>query len=320
MVAARATKSRSDGHPARPECLSVPGSPLQDAGGGAGKQGKRWSPGGTCAQRRWSADDGAATGGQVTDRRSPQNWWGAPISVRRLTTPRGDVASCHQPLSAAAGDYYGRATAVQWSAGPGEWWAGCWRQVIARGAGAGSLWSGPGLRRLGRAPAGLPRVTAPSRPQGGRARGPRGGAHPPARAQGPPGHGPAARTRHHRPPGANRPGRQTSGRYRPVPAPGKRARPIWHPLGPRHPGTPPPSTAQHLKDHGTRPSAGRTGPRRAGARAEAGGRDPQGTTEPTPMVHPTGKKTIHSGRKSTGTAGVVLCSASGLPTTSVPRL
>lgn len=155
---------------------------------------------------------------------------------------------------------------------------------------------------------------------GGRARGPRGGAHPPARAQGPPGHGPAARTRHHRPPGANRPGRQTSGRYRPVPAPGKRARPIWHPLGPRHPGTPPPSTAQHLKDHGTRPSAGRTGPRRAGARAEAGGRDPQGTTEPTPMVHPTGKKTIHSGRKSTGTAGVVLCSASGLPTTSVPRL
>lgn len=167
MVAARATKSRSDGHPARPECLSVPGSPLQDAGGGAGKQGKRWSPGGTCAQKRWSADDGAATGGQVTDRRSPQNWWGAPISVRRLTTPRGDVASCHQPLSAAAGDYYGRATAVQWSAGPGEWWAGCWRQVIARGAGAGSLWSGPGLRRLGRAPAGLPRVTAPSRPQGG---------------------------------------------------------------------------------------------------------------------------------------------------------
>ena len=102
-MAARATKSRSDGHPARPECLSVPGSPLQDAGGGAGKQGKRWSPGGTCAQRRWSADDGAATGGQVTDRRSPQNWWGAPISVRRLTTPRGDVASCHRPLSVEAG-------------------------------------------------------------------------------------------------------------------------------------------------------------------------------------------------------------------------
>ena len=31
----------------------------------------------------------------------------------------------------------------------------------------------------------------------------------------------------------------------------------------------------------------------AGARAEAGGRDPQGTTEPTPMVHPTRRKTIN---------------------------
>ena len=53
------------------------------------------------------------------------------------------------------------------------------------------------------------------------------------------------------------------------------------PSGSRRPGTPQPSSAWHLGRCGTCPSVGRTGVRWAGARAEAGGRDPQGTAEPT---------------------------------------
>ena len=53
------------------------------------------------------------------------------------------------------------------------------------------------------------------------------------------------------------------------------------PSGSRRPGTSQPSSAWHLGRCGTCPSVGRTGVRWAGARAEAGGRDPQGTAEPT---------------------------------------
>ena len=51
--------------------------------------------------------------------------------------------------------------------------------------------------------------------------------------------------------------------------------------------------ARHLKGYGTRPSVGRTGVCWAGAWAEVGGRDPQGTKEPTPMVYPTRRKAIN---------------------------
>ena len=50
------------------------------------------------------------------------------------------------------------------------------------------------------------------------------------------------------------------------------------PSGSRRPGTPQPSSAWHLGRCGTCPSVGRTGVRWAGARAEAGGRAPQGTS------------------------------------------
>ena len=49
----------------------------------------------------------------------------------------------------------------------------------------------------------------------------------------------------------------------------------------------------HLESYGTRPSVGRTGVCWAGAWAEVGGRDPQGTKEPTPMVYPTRRKAIN---------------------------
>ena len=51
--------------------------------------------------------------------------------------------------------------------------------------------------------------------------------------------------------------------------------------------------ARHLKGYGIHPSVGRTGVCWAGAWAEVGGRDPQGTKEPTPMVYPTRRKAIN---------------------------
>ena len=51
--------------------------------------------------------------------------------------------------------------------------------------------------------------------------------------------------------------------------------------------------ADHLKGYGTHPSVGRTGVCWAGAWAEVGGCDPQGTKEPTPMVYPTRRKAIN---------------------------
>ena len=49
----------------------------------------------------------------------------------------------------------------------------------------------------------------------------------------------------------------------------------------------------HLESYGTRPSVGRTGVCWAGAWAEVGGRHPQRTKEPTPMVYPTRSKAIN---------------------------
>ena len=51
--------------------------------------------------------------------------------------------------------------------------------------------------------------------------------------------------------------------------------------------------ARHLKGYGIHPSVGRTGVCWAGAWAEVGGCDPQGTKEPTPMVYPTRRKAIN---------------------------
>ena len=51
--------------------------------------------------------------------------------------------------------------------------------------------------------------------------------------------------------------------------------------------------ADHLESYGTRPSVDRTGVCWAGAWAEVGGRHPQRTKEPTPMVYPTRSKAIN---------------------------